>query len=56
MSVILDEIFKFVLDSSQLRTDGCHFSRFNSISDVMEKVHIKLLNGYYKEPEQIRSN
>lgn len=54
MSVILGEIFKFVLGSSQLRKDGCNFSRFNSISDVMEKVHIKLTN--IKEPEQIRSN
>ena len=44
MSVILDEVFKMVLESSQLRKDGCHFSRFNSISDVMEKVHIKLTN------------
>jgi len=56
MSVILDEVFKFVLESSQLRNDGCNFSRFDSISNVMEKVHIKLLNGCYKEPEQILSN
>ena len=42
MSVILDEVFKFILESSQLRNDGCNFSRFDSISNVMEKVHIKL--------------
>ena len=56
MTVILGEVFKMVLESSQLRKDGCHFSRFNSISDVMEKVHIKLTNINIKEPEQIRSN
>jgi hypothetical protein len=54
MSVILDEVFKFILESSQLRNDGCNFSRFDSISNVMEKVHIKLTN--FNEPEQIRSN
>lgn len=56
MSVILDEVFKMVLESSQPRNDGCNFSRFDSISNVMEKVHIKLTNGRDKEPEQIRSN
>ena len=56
MSVILDEVFAMVLESSQPRKDGCNFSRFDSISDVMEKAHVKLLNGRYKEPEQIRSN
>jgi hypothetical protein len=45
MSVILDEVFAMVLESSQLRKDGCNFSRFDSISKVMEKVHVKLLNG-----------
>ena len=56
MSVILDEVFKFVLESSQPRKDGCNFSYFDSISKVMDKVHAKLTNGRYKEPEQIRSN
>ena len=56
MSVILDEVFALVLESSQLRKDGCNFSRFDSISKVMEEVHAKLTNGRYKEPEQIRSN
>jgi hypothetical protein len=56
MSVILDEVLKMVLESSQLRKDGCHFSRFNSISDVMEKIHIKFTNCSDKKPEQIRSN
>lgn len=56
MSVILDEVFKFVLESSQPRKDGCNFSYFDSISKVMEEVHFKLLNGRYKEPEQILSN
>jgi len=56
MSVILDEVFAMVLESSQPRNDGCNFSRFDSISNVMEKIHTKLLNGHYKEPEQIRSN
>ena len=56
MSVILDEVFKMVLESSQLRKDGCHFSRFNSISDVMKMIHVKLLNSSDKEPEQINSN
>jgi hypothetical protein len=55
MSVILDEVFVMVLGSSQPRNDGCNFSRFNSISDVMEKIHIKLTNSSDKEPEQIRS-
>jgi len=56
MSVILDEVFAMVLESSQPRKDGCNFSRFDSISDVMEEVHVKLLNSRYKEPEEIRSN
>jgi hypothetical protein len=56
MSVILDEAFVMVLESSQPRNDGCNFSSFDSISDVMEKVHIKLTNGHEKQPEQIRSN
>ncbi len=56
MSVILDEVFKFVLESSQLRNDGCNFSYFDSISKVMEEVHVKLTNCRYKEPEQILSN
>jgi hypothetical protein len=56
MIVILNEIFKFVLESSQPRKDGCNFSRFDSISDVMEKVHVKLINSSDKQPEQIRSN
>jgi hypothetical protein len=54
MSVILDEVFKFILESSQLRNDGCNFSRFDSISNVMEKVHIKLTN--FNDKEQILSN
>jgi hypothetical protein len=56
MSVILDEVFKMVLESSQPRKDGCNFSRFDSISNVMEKVHLKLTNSSDKQPEQIRSN
>lgn len=58
MSVILNEVFKMVFESSQLRNDGCNFSRFNynSISDIMEKIHVKLTNCHDKEPEQIRSN
>ena len=56
MSVILDEVFVMVLESSQPRTDGCNFSRFDSISNVMEKVHVKLTNSSDKQPEQIRSN
>jgi hypothetical protein len=56
MTVILDKVFKFVLGSSPPRKDGCHFSRFNSISDVMEQVHVKLTNINIKETEQLRSN
>ena len=56
MTVILDEVFKFILESSQLRNDGCNFSRFDSISNVMEKVHLKLTNFHDKQPEQIHSN
>jgi len=56
MSVILDEVFLFVLESSQPRKDGCNFSRFDSISKVMEEVHVKLTNSSDKQPEQIRSN
>ena len=56
MSVILDEVFKIVLESSQLRKDGVHFSRFNSISLVMAKVHVKLTNYQIMEPEHIRLN
>jgi len=54
MSVILDDVFKMVLESSQLRNDGCNFSRFDSISNVMEKVHTKLTN--FNDKEQILSN
>jgi hypothetical protein len=54
MSVILDEVFKMVLESSQPRKDGCNFSRFDSISNVMEKVHIKLTN--FNDKEQNLSN
>ncbi len=37
MSVILDEVFKIVLESSQLKKDDCNFCIFDSISNVMEK-------------------
>jgi len=56
MSVILDEVFKIVIESSQLRKDGCHFSIFNSISLVMAKVHAKLTDYQTKESYQILSN
>ena len=38
----LRKVFQMVLDSSELRKDGSHFSRFHSISTVLTAVHKEL--------------
>jgi hypothetical protein len=53
----LKEVFQMILKSSEPRTDGCHFSRFTSISDLSKSIHIYLSSGLsdYHEMNRIHS-
>jgi len=53
----LETIFQMILKSSEPRTDGCHFSRFTSISDLMKSIHIYLssTSSDYHEMDRIHS-
>ena len=53
----LKEVFQMILKSSEPRTDGCHFSRFTSISDLSKSIHIYLSSGLsdYHEMDRIHS-
>ena len=53
----LENIFQMILKSSEPRTDGCHFSRFTSISDLMKSIHTNLSSpsSNYHEMDRIHS-
>jgi hypothetical protein len=53
----LKEVFQMILKSSEPRTDGCHFSRFTSISDLSKNIHIYLSSASsdYHELDRIHS-
>ena len=53
----LEIIFQMILKSSELRTDGCHFSRFTSLPDLLKSIHIYLspTSSDYHEMDQIHS-
>ena len=38
----LETLFQMILKSSEPRTDGGHFSRFTSISDLLKSIHTEL--------------
>lgn len=38
----LENIFQMILKSSEPRTDGCHFSRFTSLPDLLKSIHLEL--------------
>lgn len=38
----LENIFQMILKSSEPRTDGCHFSLFTSLPDLMKSIHTDL--------------
>lgn len=42
LSKKLETIFQMILKSSEPRTDGCHFSQFKSISDLLKSIHVEL--------------
>ncbi len=46
-----------ILKSSEPRTDGCHFSRFTSISDLMKSIHtyLRSSSSNYHEIDSIHS-
>jgi hypothetical protein len=53
----LENIFQMILKSSEPRTDGCHFSRFTSISDLWKSIHTELSSSSsdYHEIDRIHS-
>ena len=53
----LENIFQMILKSSEPRTDGCHFSRFTSISNLMKSIHTELSSSSsnYREIDHIHS-
>jgi hypothetical protein len=53
----LENIFQMILKSSEPRTDGGHFSRFTSISDLMKSIHSNLSSSSstYHEMDRIHS-
>jgi hypothetical protein len=53
----LETIFKKILESSELRTDGCHFSQFKSLPDLMKSIHMELSasSSNYDEIDSIHS-
>ncbi len=53
----LKDIFQMILKSSEPRTDGCHFSQFTSISNLLKSIHIELrsASSNYHEIEQVHT-
>ena len=53
----LEKIFQMILKSSQPRTDGCHFSRFTSILDLMKSIYTEISSSSsdYHEMDCIHS-
>jgi len=53
----LEKIFQIILKSSEPRTDGGHFSRFTSISDLLKSIHTELSSSSsdYHEMDRIHS-
>jgi len=53
----LENIFQMILKSSEPRTDGCHFSQFSSISDLMKSIHTDLspTSSDYHEMDNVLS-
>ena len=53
----LENIFQMILKSSEPRTDGCHFSRFTFLPDLLKSIHIYLssTSSDYHEMDQIHS-
>jgi len=53
----LEKIFRMIYESSEARTDGCHFSRFTSISDLLKSIHTELSSASsdYHEMDRIHS-
>jgi len=53
----LEKIFQMILKSSEPRTDGCHFSRFTSILDLLKSIHTYLSSSSsnYHEIDSIHS-
>lgn len=57
LSKKLETIFQMILKSSEPRMDGCHFSRFPSISDLLKSIHTYLssTSSNYHEMDHIHS-
>jgi hypothetical protein len=53
----LENIFQMILKSSEPRTDGRHFSRFQSLSDLLKSIHTDLssASSNYQEMDRIQS-
>lgn len=53
----LENIFQMILKSSEPRTDGCHFSRFQYISNLLKSIHTDLSSpsSDYHEMDNIHS-
>ena len=57
LSKKLENIFQMILKSSEPRTDGCHFSRFQSLPDLLKSIHTNLSSpsSDYHEMDHIHS-
>ena len=53
----LENILQMILKSSEPRTDGCHFSRFTSLPDLLKSIHTDLssTSSDYHEMDRIHS-
>lgn len=53
----LENIFQMILKSSEPKTDGCHFSRFTSLPDLLKSIHTYLSSSSsdYHEMDHIHS-
>ena len=53
----LENIFQMILKSSEPRTDGCHFSRFTFLPDLLKSIHTDLSSSSsdYHEMDHVLS-